>query len=352
MGRASVVDVSSNLRTEPLIGLRHRSIMQRLSLTMKISLSCIPSFIKIKKLLYLGYIDGDVISGKIRSLSLDTGISESSIRYIVSKERADKVYQITNSPLFKREAMTLGYDGMMAFEAGVDSFAIFSPSQVKSATENTGSFDGMNDDIRYSSHNAVEQEEYDMQDLEEVATSMAEVLGEDVRVIHDTAEIEGRNESETNRMRGAKGWYDPKTGQVVVVLPNAESADDVEATILHEVVGHKGLQELVGKDQFGKFLDEVFEGANEAVRNGIVERSKRYGWNTRLATEEYIARACRAGLQGSRSTRPVERCTQRLLQSPQPSEARVRLGTSATGELRYMLWRTYQMKRARAYGTG
>jgi putative uncharacterized protein (fragment) len=303
-----------------------------------------PSFIKIKKLLYLGYIDGDVISGKIRSLSLDTGISESSIRYIVSKERADKVYQITNSPLFKREAVDLGYDGMMAFEAGVDSFAIFSPSQVKSATENTGSFDGMNDDIRYSSHNAVEQEEYDMQDLEEVATSMAEVLGDDVRVIHDTAEIEGRNESETNRMRGAKGWYDPKTGQVVVVLPNAESADDVEATILHEVVGHKGLQELVGKDQFGKFLDEVFEGANEAVRNGIVERSKRYGWNTRLATEEYIAELAEQGfkdLEARDLWNVVRNAFYNLL-----SRVKLALGWDISDrELRYMLWRTYQMKK-------
>ena len=303
-----------------------------------------PSFIKIKKLLYLGYIDGDVISGKIRSLSLDTGISESSIRYIVSKERADKVYQITNSPLFKREAMALGYDGMMAFEAGVDSFAIFSPSQVKSATENTGSFDGMNDDIRYNFHNAVEQGEYDMQDLEEVATSMAEVLGEDVRVIHDTAEIEGRNESETNRMRGAKGWYDPKTGQVVVVLPNAESADDVEATILHEVVGHKGLQELVGKDQFGKFLDEVFEGANEAVRNGIVERSKRYGWNTRLATEEYIAELAEQGfkdLEARDLWNVVRNAFYNLL-----SRVKLALGWDISDrELRYMLWRTYQMKK-------
>lgn len=303
-----------------------------------------PSFIKIKKLLYLGYIDGDVISGKIRSLSLDTGISESSIRYIVSKERADKVYQITNSPLFKREAMALGYDGMMAFEAGVDSFAIFSPSQVKSATENTGSFDGMNDDIRYSSHNAVEQDDLDIQDLEEVATSMAEVLGEDVRIIHDTAEIEGRNESETNRMRGAKGWYDPKTGQVVVVLPNAESADDVEATILHEVVGHKGLQELFGKDQFGKFLDEVFEGANEAVRNGIVERSKRYGWNTRLATEEYIAELAEQGfkdLEARDLWNVVRNAFYNLL-----SRVKLALGWNISDrELRYMLWRTYQMKK-------
>lgn len=196
--------------------------------------------------------------------------------------------------------------------------------------------------LRYGG--VVEQEEYDMQDLEEVATSMAEALGEDVRVIHDTAEIEGRNESETNRMRGAKGWYDPKTGQVVVVLPNAESADDVEATILHEVVGHKGLQELVGKDQFGKFLDEVFEGANEAVRNGIVERSKRYGWNTRLATEEYIAELAEQGfkdLEARDLWNVVRNAFYNLL-----SRVKLALGWDISDrELRYMLWRTYQIKK-------
>ena len=200
------------------------------------------------------------------------------------------------------------------------------------------------EEVRYRSDEEVEQEEYDMQDLEEVATSMAEVLGEDVRVIHDTAEIEGRNESETSRMRGAKGWYDPKTGQVVVVLPNAESADDVEATILHEVVGHKGLQELVGKDRFGKFLDEVFEGANEAVRNGIVERSKRYGWNTRLATEEYIAELAEQGfkdLEARDLWNVVRNAFYNLL-----SRVKLALGWDVSDrELRYMLWRTYQMKK-------
>ena len=180
--------------------------------------------------------------------------------------------------------------------------------------------------------------------IEEVATRTAESLGESVRVIHDTAEIEGRSESETNRMHGAKGWYDPKTGQVVVVLPNAESAGDVEATILHEVVGHKGLQELVGKDQFGKFLDEVFEGANEAVRNGIVERSKRYGWNTRLATEEYIAELAEQGfkdLEARDLWNVVRNAFYNLL-----SRVKLVLGWDISDrELRYMLWRTYQMKK-------
>lgn len=237
-----------------------------------------------------------------------------------------------------------GYDGVIVQGESNTVYLVFEPNNIKSATENTGSFDGMNDDIRYSSYDAAEREDLDVQDLEEVATSMAEALGEDVRVIHDTAEIEGRNESETNRMRGAKGWYDPKTGQVVVVLPNAESADDLEATILHEVVGHKGLQELVGKDQFGKFLDEVFEGANEAVRNGIVERSKRYGWNTRLATEEYIAELAEQGfkdLEARDLWNVVRNAFYNLL-----SRVKLALGWDISDrELRYMLWRTYQIKK-------
>lgn len=215
-------------------------------------------------------------------------------------------------------------------------------NNVSNAEEDTE--EANDEEVRYRSDEEVGQDDLNMQDLEEVATSMAEALGEDVRVIHDTAEIEGRNESETNRMRGAKGWYDPKTGQVVVVLPNAESADDVEATILHEVVGHKGLQELVGKDQFGKFLDEVFEGANEAVRNGIVERSKRYGWNTRLATEEYIAELAEQGfkdLEARDLWNVVRNAFYNLL-----SRVKIALGWNISDlELRYMLWRTYQMKK-------
>ena len=237
-----------------------------------------------------------------------------------------------------------GYDGVIVQGESNTVYLVFEPNNIKSATENTGSFDGTNDDIRYSSYDAAEREDLDMQDLDEVANSAAEALGESVRVIHDTSEIEGRNESETSRMRGAKGWYDPKTGQVVVVLPNAESADDVEATILHEIVGHKGLQELVGKDQFGKFLDEVFEGANEAVRNGIVERSKRYGWNTRLATEEYIAELAEQGfkdLEAHDLWNVVRNAFYNLL-----SRVKLALGWNISDrELRYMLWRTYQMKK-------
>ena len=302
-----------------------------------------PSFINIKKILPLGYIDGDVISGKIRSLSLDTGISESSIKYIASKERADKVYQITNSPLFKKEAMALGYDGVTAFEGGVDSFAVFSPSQVKSATENTGSFDGTNDDIRYNSYDVVDKDEYDMQALERVATSMSESLGESTHIVHDTEEIEGRNERETNRMRGAKGWYDFKTGQVVVVLPNHTDEADVARTVLHEIVGHKGIRAVVGDSSFEAFLDKVYKGATTDVRKAIIDRSKRYRWNVRLSTEEYIAELAERGFadrEGQGMWNKVK-----VLFRDMISHVKMLLGFDiGDRELRYMLWRSWQMQ--------
>lgn len=48
-----------------------------------------------------------------------------------------------------------GYDGTIVEEAGTETeYAVFSPNQIKSATDNNGSFDENNDDIRFSISNA------------------------------------------------------------------------------------------------------------------------------------------------------------------------------------------------------
>ena len=74
----------------------------------------------------------------------------------------------------------------------------------------------------------------------------------------------------------------------MVVLPNAESAEDVMATILHETVGHKGLREVVGEDKFNDFIDKIFASASVETRRKIVALMKENGWDSREATEEYI----------------------------------------------------------------
>ena len=73
----------------------------------------------------------------------------------------------------------------------------------------------------------------------------------------------------TRRERRAKGWYDPKTGEIVINLVNNDNVADVENTALHEAAGHYGLSVLVGEENMPRFLDEVYNHASTAIRNKI-----------------------------------------------------------------------------------
>ena len=93
----------------------------------------------------------------------------------------------------------------------------------------------------------------------------------------------------TGRKKNAKGWYDPQTGRITIVLPNHNGRADVVNTMLHEAVGHYGLRELVGKEKMNEFIDFVFKNADKATRSQIAHNSAKYGWDMRKATEEYMA---------------------------------------------------------------
>lgn len=118
---------------------------------------------------------------------------------------------------------------------------------------------------------------------------MAETVGQmveklqldNVDVVTDTSTLSGRKAK-------AKGWYDPKTGRIVVVLPNHSSSMDVAQTVLHEAVAHYGLRRLFG-DHFDSFLDTVWLSAEGDVKQRILNLAQRNGWNFRTATEEYLA---------------------------------------------------------------
>ena len=68
-----------------------------------------------------------------------------------------------------------------------------------------------------------------------------------IHIIRDVNDITDDNKDTQRKKRGSKGWYDMETGEVYLVLPNAESIADAQATILHEVVAHKGLRGLLGE---------------------------------------------------------------------------------------------------------
>ena len=139
-----------------------------------------------------------------------------------------------------------------------------------------------------------------------------------------------------------KGFYNRATDKIVIVIPNNSSTFDAEQTLLHEAVAHYGLRRLFG-EHFDTFLDNVFNNADVDVRRKIVELAKKNGWDTRLATEEYLASlAENTNFENLNASwwRKIKELFLRMLH---------KIGfndfngvTLSDNELRYILWRSYE----------
>lgn len=138
-----------------------------------------------------------------------------------------------------------------------------------------------------------------------------------------------------------KGWYSPKENKVYLYMPNATSVEDAQATIFHEVVAHKGLRDMFGKD-FDEFLNNVYNNVSNSIRSEINTMAiNRYGGNFRVATEEYLASLAERG--------PVTKEERTLWKKIKDlfvdllRKADIDLGFELTdNELRYILWRSTQ----------
>ena len=110
--------------------------------------------------------------------------------------------------------------------------------------------------------------------MREKITRLAEPYGIEVEIIEDASSLRSdhNGDRDAERKRNAKGWYDPQTGKITIVLGNHSSTADAQATLLHEMVGHKGLRALFGA-RFEAFLDAVWAHAdNDAKRLGPEDR--------------------------------------------------------------------------------
>lgn len=168
------------------------------------------------------------------------------------------------------------------------------------------------------------------------ANQIAEILNVPVQVINSIDEVpEGAAKEAIQKGRKVKGWYDVKTGKVYVYLPNATSAEDVKQTILHEGIAHFGLRQLVGEERMDDFLDEVFSNVSGEVRRKITDSLPKYGYNSRVATEEYMASIAENGVDVSTWER-IKQAFKNLLR---------RIGINIQindNELKYILWRSAQ----------
>ena len=182
----------------------------------------------------------------------------------------------------------------------------------------------------------------------EVANEIIDKLNisDDITVYESIDEVPGSAKFSAKRRR-AKGWYDPRTNKIVVVLGNHRSPNDVLQTILHEAVAHYGLRKLFGKN-FDVFLDNVYKHADKEVRSRIISMASNKGWDIREATEEYLASLAEDtdfdnAESSSWAGHWFNKIKQLFLDMLHHIGLRDYDGVSLTdNELRYILWRSYK----------
>ncbi len=180
-------------------------------------------------------------------------------------------------------------------------------------------------------------------DNEVLATieELAQELYSNVGIITDIESIPDEKKRKDAK-RGMKGWYDPATGVVAVVLPNIADKQDAVETMLHEIVGHKGLRGLLG-EKYNEFLNEVFVNAPKEMRADIMKivmAQKADGSRTplRTAVEEYLAGIAEGGFANNPTLwTKIMTALKQLLRS-----MGVKVDVSEN-ELAYMLWRSHQL---------
>ena len=197
--------------------------------------------------------------------------------------------------------------------------------------------------------------EREMNEARKKAEALTQELGLDVEFHDDPSEFSGRKAK-------AKGWYDPKTGKIHVVMGNHSGVSDVMATMLHEGVAHHGLRKLFGED-FNTFLDNVYSNVDKDITTAIDEKmaklraaDEREGvehsddYYRRAATEEYLAELSEDGLYNAEKHSSLAvKAWQYIKESFINMLRRAGFSMELTDdELRYTLWKSHENLRQTA----
>lgn len=118
----------------------------------------------------------------------------------------------------------------------------------------------------------------------------AEKLNTKVNVcvdINDVTNAEARAAIE--RGEKVKAWYDTRTGEVHVYLPNVTDKYDAQMSVAHEVVAHKGMRGLLGEEGYRSMMRRMYTHlSNEEVKE-VNERMMKNGWDFYTAMDEWVA---------------------------------------------------------------
>ena len=137
------------------------------------------------------------------------------------------------------------------------------------------------------SHATITGHEQIVSEIEKIS----DTLHTPVKIVRGLDELpEGAVRKAIEKGRNVKGWFDTKTGEVVIYLPNAKGEEDAKATFLHEIVGHKGLRALFGEKSYDDEMVRIYGQLPVEVRKRVADGAIReYGGDIAIAMDEFLA---------------------------------------------------------------
>ena len=153
-------------------------------------------------------------------------------------------------------------------------------------------------DIVKEAQQAVEKHKQERYKKE--ASRLSEMFGVDVEM-HEN--LDGVNKDVRKQIESGgrtPGWY--QNGKVHIYLPHTISVKDLQETFFHEVIGHKGLRELLG-DRFNDVMLDFFDKIPKEVQAQLLSRYKAFDVYVNktdqelkvIAADEFIASVAESG---------------------------------------------------------
>ena len=247
------------------------------------------AYLNIKNPIYVGDIDGLITHSSLEGLSNLTKIPVESLKEMATGKY---LYTITNSKKFKELMIEKWYDGIEAREWGVKSYWVFGSNQIKSATDNIGTFDANNPDIRYQKHGVANPLEKDIS--AQRATQIQNIRnGKSVEQISKDYGIDIKIVDKITTPEGLRAYGKYSDG-IITLAENIKEGtaphelfhatfDLVDSSrkenILRQIEKSKGLDSLNAEEYLADSFSEYFRTGKfdtKTFGKGLVEKIKQY----------------------------------------------------------------------------
>ncbi len=120
----------------------------------------------------------------------------------------------------------------------------------------------------FGDESVTDSESTDTESMSEAVRTVADELHTPVTILTSESDLDASGLSERVRRKlkeDGNGLY--IDGKVYVYLPNCRDAGEAARVVLHEVVGHLGLRELIGGEYYDTFLSELYRALPDSVRS-------------------------------------------------------------------------------------